>query len=122
MDFYVGGNFIGNGKLFLNLERKNMSIDKTIENMEATLKKKKEERRVRQEAKLRKLKERVEVKMRNISKLSEEVSAMESECAEIQSDLNIAGTETKTEVFTPDGTEDTKKKVSENKPPPAKKK
>lgn len=95
-----------------------MSIDKTIENMEATLKKKKEERRIRNEAKVRKLKERIESKMRHISKLSEEVAVMEAECADVQSDLGIAGVETKTEVFSPD---DTEKKTAEPEKDSAKK-
>ena len=78
-----------------------MSYDTTIKNMEDTLAKKKEERRVRNEAKIVKMKERIESKMRKISKLSEEVSGLEAECADLQSDMNVEGTETKTETFVP---------------------
>lgn len=85
-----------------------MSIDRTIENMEKTLAKKKAERAERNGAKIKKLKERILAKNKKIQELNDEVTALNTECADLISDQNVAGVENKTEPFSPGAEKDSK--------------
>ena len=71
-------------------------------------------------AKIAKLKERIKAKTEKIDILTKERDALETECADLVSDQNVAGTETKTGPVVPEAT--SKSKDSSAKTPPAKKK
>ena len=97
-----------------------MSIESTIKNMEDALEKKKAVMRERSAGKVVRLKERIETKLAKIAKLSEQVSAMETEAADLISDENVAGVETKTETFVPSKAAEGDKKDDNKKTPAGK--
>jgi uncharacterized protein YlxW (UPF0749 family) len=76
-----------------------MSYDDTIKNMEQALEKKKEQRAERNAAKIAKLKERIKAKNDKAQKLNDEVTALNTECADLMSDQNVAGVIKKVEPF-----------------------
>ncbi len=99
-----------------------MGIETTIKNMEDALEKKKALMREKSVGKVTKLKERIKVKNAKIEKITKERDALENEVADLVSDQNVAGTETKTEPFVPGKAAEGDKKDDNKKTPPAKKK